>query len=75
MKLYPKARMQAFTPDIICSAWKATGLLPYNPTAVLKTFTHIEPSKSQDIEKLNIFTILRTLKTLKTIKEIKILYN
>ena len=46
--------MQAFTRDMICSAWKATGLLPYNPTAALKTLTRMEPSESQDIEKLNI---------------------
>ncbi|OCL00895.1 uncharacterized protein K441DRAFT_504613, partial [Cenococcum geophilum 1.58] len=26
LKLYPKARMQAFTPDTICNAWKAIGL-------------------------------------------------
>ena len=67
--------MQAFTTDTICSAWKATGLLPSNPTAVLKTFTCMEPSESQDIEELNIPTTLHTLKTPKTIKEIKSLYN
>jgi len=37
MKLYPMARIKAFTRKMICNAWKATGLLPYNPTAVLKT--------------------------------------
>jgi len=46
--------MQAFTLDIICNTWKATGLLPYNPTAALKTFTYTKPSKSQNIEELNI---------------------
>jgi len=74
LKLYPKARMQAFTHDTICSAWKATGLLPYNPTAVLKTLTRIEPSESQDIEESNIPT-LRTPKTLRTVREIESLYN
>ena len=67
--------MQVFTPNTIYSAWKATGLLPYNPTTILKTFTCIEPSESQDIEELNTPTILCTLKTLRTVKEIKSLYN
>ena len=67
--------MQAFTYDTICSAWKATGLLPYNPTTVLKTLTRIEPSESQDIEELNTPTTLRTPKTLRTVREIKSLYN
>jgi hypothetical protein len=51
------------------------GLLPYNPTTILKILTRIEPSKSQDIEELNIPTTLRTLKTLRTIREIESLYN
>ena len=67
--------MQAFIHDIIYSAWKAIGLLPYNPTTILKTLTCIEPSKSQDIEELNTPTILRTLKTPRTVREIKSLYN
>ena len=67
--------MQAFTPNTIYSAWKAIGLLPYNPTAILKTLTYMEPSKSQDKEELNTPTTLCTLKTLRTIREIKSLYN
>ena len=67
--------MQVFTPNTIYSAQKATGLLFYNPTAVLKTLTCIEPSKSQDIEELNTPTILHTPKTPKTVREIKSLYN
>ena len=46
MKLYPAARTKAFTRETICNAWKATGLLPYNPTAVLKTLPNAEPSAS-----------------------------
>ena len=67
--------MQAFTPDTISNAWKATGLLPYNPTAVLKTLTRIEPSESQDIEESNTPTTLRTPKTPRTVREIESLYN
>ena len=67
--------MQAFTPNTISNAQKATGLLPYNPTTILKTLTRIEPSKSQDKEELNIPTTLRTLKTLRNVREIKSLYN
>jgi hypothetical protein len=43
MKLYPTARAKAFTYETICNAWKATGLLPYNPTAVLKTLPQTLP--------------------------------
>ena len=75
LKLYLKAHMQAFTTDMICSAWKAIGLLSYNPTAVLKTLTHMEPSESQDIEESNIFTTLRTPKTPRTVREVESLYN
>jgi acetate kinase len=67
--------MQAFTPNTIHSAWKAIGFLPYNPTTILKTFTHIKPSESQDIEELNTFPTLHTPKTLRTVREIKSLYN
>ena len=67
--------MQAFTYNMICNAWKATGLLPYNPTAVLKTLTCIEPSESQDIEELNTPIILCTLKTPRTVREVESLYN
>ena len=67
--------MQAFTPDTISNAWKATGLLPYNPTAVLKTLTRTEPSESQDKEELNTPTTLRTPKTPRTVREIESLYN
>ena len=67
--------MQAFIPDIISNAWKATGLLPYNPTAVLKTLTHTELPESQDTEESNILTTLHTPKTPRTVREIKSLYN
>jgi len=67
--------MQAFTPDTISSAWKATGLLPYNPAAVLKTLTRMEPSESQDTEESNTPTTLRTPKTPRTVREIESLYN
>ena len=67
--------MQVFTTDTIYSAWKATGLLLYNPTDVLKTLTRMEPSKSQDIQELNIPTTLYTLKTPRTVREIKSLYS
>ena len=67
--------MQAFTLDMICSAWKATGLLLYNPIIILKTFTYIKPFKSQDIKELNTPITLYTLNTPRTIKETKSLYN
>jgi hypothetical protein len=46
IKLYPIARAKAFTAETICSVWKAIGLLPYNPTAVLKTLQRTEASVS-----------------------------
>jgi len=44
MKLYLAARVKAFTYKNIYNAWKATNLLPYNPTIILKTLPHIEAS-------------------------------
>ena len=52
MKLYLVARVQAFTYETICNAWKATGLLLYNPTAVLKTLPRIEDSAGLEIDPL-----------------------
>jgi hypothetical protein len=46
IKLYPIARAKAFTTKTIYSAWKAIGLLLYNPTTVLKTLLRIEASAS-----------------------------
>ena len=58
MKLYLVARVQAFTYKTICNAWKATGLLPYNPTAILKTLLHIEDSTGLETDPLIINTSL-----------------
>jgi hypothetical protein len=35
IKIYPKAREEAFTPDNITKAFSATGLIPFNPEEVL----------------------------------------
>jgi hypothetical protein len=34
--IFSEAKKNAFTPENISSAWRGTGLIPYNPTAVLK---------------------------------------
>jgi len=67
MKLYPTARTKAFTHKTICNAWKAIGLLPYNPTAVLKTLPHTGPPASlQSIININ----PQTLRTPKTVEDL-----
>jgi len=71
MKLYPVARVQAFTRETICNAWKATSLLPYNPTAVLKTLPHIEDPAGLETDPLITNTSLRTLKTPKIVEDLK----
>ena len=71
MKLYPVARVQAFTRETICNAWKATGLLPYNPTAVLKTLPRIEDSTGLETGPLITNTSLQLLKTPKTPKTVE----
>ena len=58
MKLYPVARVQAFTCETICNVWKATSLLLYNPTAVLKTLLRIEDSIGLEMGLLIINTSL-----------------
>jgi hypothetical protein len=58
MKLYPVAHIQAFTHKTIYNTWKATGLLPYNPTAVLKILLHIEDSTGLGTDPLIINTSL-----------------
>jgi hypothetical protein len=71
MKLYPVARVQAFTRKTICNAWKATGLLPYNPTAILKTLLRIENSIGLETDPLITNTSLQLLKTPKTPKTVE----
>ena len=72
MKLYPTARTKAFTHKTICNAWKAIGLLPYNPTAVLKTLPHTGPPASlQSIININ----PQTLRTPKTVEDLQSLRN
>ena len=46
IKLYPIVYTKAFTHKTIYNAWKAIGLLPYNPITILKTLPHTEPSIS-----------------------------
>ena len=75
MKLYPVARVQAFTRKTICNAWKATGLLPYNPTAVLKTLPRIEDSTGLETDPLITNTSLKTPKTPKTVEDLESLRN
>ena len=72
MKLYPAARVQAFTH---CNAWKATGLLPYNPTAVLKTLPYIKDSAGLETDPLITNTSLQPPKTPKTVKDLEFLRN
>jgi len=52
IKLYLAARVKAFTYENVCNAWKATGLLPYNPTAVLKTLLRVEASTGSETNQL-----------------------
>jgi DDE superfamily endonuclease len=75
MKLYPMARAKAFTCKTICSAWKAIGLMPYNPTAVLKTLLRIEAFASPKTNQSIAIIDRRTLKTPKTIEDLKSLRN
>ena len=75
MKLYPIARAKAFTTETICSAWKATGLLPYNPTAVLKTLPRTEASASSETNQLIAIINCRTPKTPKTVEDLESLRN
>ena len=49
IKLYLTARVKAFTYKTIYSAWKAIGLLLYNPIAILKTLPRIGPSAGLEI--------------------------
>jgi len=69
------ARAKAFTYKTICSAWKATGLLLYNPTAVLKTLLRIEASTSPKTSQLIVILDYRTLKTPRTVEDLKFLQN
>ena len=39
LKIYPEARKEAFTSDNIINAFRATGLIPFNPEEVLSRFT------------------------------------
>jgi hypothetical protein len=71
MKLYPVVCVQAFTYKTICNAWKATGLLPYNPTAVLKTLLYIEDSTGLGMDSLIINMSLQLLKTPKMSKTVE----
>jgi hypothetical protein len=71
IKLYPIARAKAFTYKTIYSAWKAIGLIPYNPTTVLKTLLCIEAFISPKTNQLIIITDRRTLKTPKTVEDLK----
>ena len=75
IKLYPIARAKAFTAKTICSAWKATGLLPYNPTAVLKTLLRTEASASPKTNQLITIINYQTPKTPKTVEDLKSLQN
>jgi hypothetical protein len=75
IKLYPTVYAKAFTYKTICNAWKAIGLLPYNPTAVLKTLLYTGPSASLKIDQLIINTNPQTLRTLKTVKDLQSLQN
>ena len=68
IKLYPIARAKAFTTKTIYSAWKAIGLLPYNPTAILKTLLRIEDSIGLEMDLLITNISLYLLKIPKTPK-------
>ncbi|OCK91028.1 DDE-domain-containing protein [Cenococcum geophilum 1.58] len=70
MKLYPTARAMAFTRETICEAWKATGLLPYNPTAVLKTLPQVGPSAGLETNQLITNINPQTPRTPKTVKDL-----
>lgn len=74
MKLYPVARAKAFTRKTICS-WKATGLLPYNPTAVLKTLPRAEASAGLETDHSIANTTCRTPKTPRTVEDLESLRN
>jgi len=75
MKLYPAARAKAFTYKTICNAWKATGLLPYNPTAVLKTLPRAGPSTSLEINQSITNINPQTPRTPKTVEDLQSLRN
>ena len=75
IKLYPTAHAKAFTYETIYSAWKATGLLPYNPTAILKTLPRAGPSASLEINQSIANINPQTLRTPKTVKDLQSLRN
>ena len=75
MKLYPVARATAFTRKTICSAQKATGLLPYNPTAILKTLPRTEASASPKTTRSIAIINRQTPKTPKTVEDLESLRN
>ena len=75
IKLYPIARAKAFTYKTIYSAWKAIGLILYNPTAILKTLSRIEAFVSPKTNQSITIIDRRTLKTPKTVEDLKSLRN
>ena len=75
IRLYPATRVKAFTRKTVCSAWKATGLLLYNPTAVLKTLPRVEASAGSETNQLNTNINFQTPKTPRLIQDLKLLRN
>lgn len=75
MRLYPAARVKAFTRETVCSAWKATGLLLYNPTAVLKTLLRAEASAGSETNQPITNINFQTPKTPRLIQDLKFLQN
>ena len=78
IKLYPIVYVQVFTYKTIYNAQKATSLLLYNPTTILKTLPRIEASTGLETDPLITNTslyLLKTPKTPKTVEDLKSLRN
>ncbi len=54
LEFYEFARRQALTPDVIKSAWKKSGLLPFNPDLILSDFRPNPVSHVLGIERLSL---------------------
>ena len=75
IKLYSVAHVQAFIRKTIYNAQKATSLLLYNPTAILKTLPRIEDSIGPETDLLITNMSLYYLKTPKIVEDLESLRN
>jgi hypothetical protein len=82
LRLYEDAREKTFTKDNVLSAWRSTGLAPYNPTAVLKRLpswveARLEEKTSSDdtLQQAGSGMDLTEVKTPKSARELETLFQ